>query len=51
MSRTNFLVRETINGTKVRIIKEMSPGIYLVEALTKRNGAFVTLVAENGLKK
>lgn len=51
MSRTNFIVRETINGTKVRILKEMSPGIYLVEALTKKNGTFITLATESGLKK
>jgi hypothetical protein len=51
MSRDNFIIRETVNGTKVRIIERVSHGIYLVEAMTKRNGTFVTLVAEEDLVK
>jgi len=43
-------LRETIHGTKVRIIETIMDGHYLVEAITKSGGVFVTQVSEKGLK-
>lgn len=51
MSKSRFETRETVNGTKVRMIKEIANKIYLVEALTRRNGTYITLVAEEDLAK
>lgn len=43
-------LRETIHGTKVRIIETLMDGHYLAEAITKSGGVFVTQVSEKGLK-
>jgi len=47
---SNPAFRYTTHGTAVRIIEKLLNNLYLVEALTKRNGAFVTMVAEADLK-
>jgi hypothetical protein len=49
MKKYESSIRETIQGSKVRIIRSLGDGIYLVEAITQKSGTFITWVAEEDL--